>query len=82
MRGGIEGKESKEKEKMKCRKGGRKGRRKDRKAGIEEGGEGRGRMIHTEEARLVASIGRGALKKISVIHVIKLGFAPVSFPPG
>ncbi len=30
--------------------------------------------------------GRGergiALKKISVMHVIKLGFAPVSFPPG
>jgi hypothetical protein len=24
----------------------------------------------------------GALKKISVMHVIKLGFAPVSFPPG
>jgi hypothetical protein len=23
-----------------------------------------------------------ALKKISVMHVIKLGFAPVSFPPG
>ncbi len=22
------------------------------------------------------------LKKISVMHVIKLGFAPVSFPPG
>jgi hypothetical protein len=27
--------------------------------GIEEGGEGRGRMIHTEEERLVTSIGRG-----------------------
>ncbi len=25
---------------------------------------------------------KGALKKISVMHVIKLGFAPVSFPPG
>ncbi len=24
----------------------------------------------------------GTLKKISVMHVIKLGFAPVSFPPG
>ncbi len=23
-----------------------------------------------------------SLKKISVMHVIKLGFAPVSFPPG
>jgi hypothetical protein len=26
--------------------------------------------------------GEGSLKKISVMHVIKLGFAPVSFPPG
>ncbi len=25
---------------------------------------------------------RPTLKKISVMHVIKLGFAPVSFPPG
>ncbi len=25
---------------------------------------------------------QAALKKISVMHVIKLGFAPVSFPPG
>jgi hypothetical protein len=25
---------------------------------------------------------KSALKKISVMHVIKLGFAPVSFPPG
>ncbi len=24
----------------------------------------------------------GTLKKISVMHVIKLGFAPISFPPG
>jgi hypothetical protein len=29
-----------------------------------------------------AAIGEAALKKISVMHVIKLGFAPVSFPPG
>jgi hypothetical protein len=27
-------------------------------------------------------LGITALKKISVMHVIKLGFAPVSFPPG
>jgi hypothetical protein len=27
-------------------------------------------------------MGEYTLKKISVMHVIKLGFAPVSFPPG
>ncbi len=27
-------------------------------------------------------IVEATLKKISVMHVIKLGFAPVSFPPG
>ncbi len=37
---------------------------------------------------LLGTLGRSssicftALKKISVMHVIKLGFAPVSFPPG
>ncbi len=37
------------------------------------------------EDRKQERIGRQvdtALKKISVMHVIKLGFAPVSFPPG
>ncbi len=29
-----------------------------------------------------SSATQPALKKISVMHVIKLGFAPVSFPPG
>ncbi len=41
MRGGIGGKESKEKERRK----GRKGKCRDRKVGIEEGVEGRWRMI-------------------------------------
>jgi hypothetical protein len=32
--------------------------------------------------KIKMDIDRHALKKISVMHVIKLGFAPVSFPPG
>ncbi len=31
---------------------------------------------------LVDNLLKDTLKKISVMHVIKLGFAPVSFPPG
>ncbi len=33
-------------------------------------------------ARKIKCLCHDTLKKISVMHVIKLGFAPVSFPPG
>jgi hypothetical protein len=39
--------------------------------------------IYTQQSTSYISLYKQrALKKISVMHVIKLGFAPVSFPPG
>ncbi len=40
-----------------------------------------GRICISGVKRVANSI-LAAVKKISVMHVIKLGFAPVSFPPG
>ncbi len=42
----------------------------------------RERIEQTTEDESIEHLSKPALKKISVMHVIKLGFAPVSFPPG